>query len=292
MTSGKLSLQTRWKLNDGHSIPILGFGTYKMPGTEAEKPTLYALKTGYRHIDTAALYENEAEVGRAVREAEKKLGVKRKAVFVTTKIWNADHGNPRQALEKSLHNLRMDYVDLYLIHWPVPQSLNTWKQFERFQEEGKCRSIGVSNFGISDLELLLERTEVAPAVNQVEFSPFLYQKELLEYCNKHAILVEAYSPLTRGRKLGEPLLLELAEKYGKTAAQLLIRWCLQHGTVPLPKSAHVERIEENADVFDFSISAKDMKKMDGLHEDLHTGWNPSSGLQKRFVDLVSPLKRV
>ena len=292
MPEAKLSLQARWKLNDGHSIPCVGFGTYKLPGREAYEPTLHALKTGYRHVDSAALYENEKEVGEAVREGEKKLGVKRKDIFITTKIWNSDHGNPRAALEKSLQKLGMEYVDLYLIHWPVPQSVRTWKEFEKFQKEGKAKSIGVSNFTIEDLEALLPETEVVPAVNQVEFSPFLYQKELLDYCRRKKILVEAYSPLTRGRRLQDPLLAELAQKYGKSVAQLLIRWCLQHEVVPLPKSAHAERIEENAGVFGFTISPADMKRMDGLHEDLHTGWNPNNRIQKTIFDVVSPLKKV
>lgn len=283
----KLSLKTRRKLNDGRSIPVLGFGTWKLSKAETPEAVSAALETGYRLVDTATLYANEEQVGRAVQKAAKQLKLERKDVFVTTKIWNSDHGNPRGALETSLEKLGMEYVDLYLIHWPVPERLATWKAFEGFRKDGRCKSIGVSNFTVGDLEELMAESEAKPAVNQVEFTPFLYQKELLEFCKRQDILVEAYSPLTRGHRLDHPVLQEVAEKNGRSVAQVLVRWCLQHGAVPLPKSANPAHIRQNAGVFDFALSAADMKRLDGLDEGHHEGWNPNDRFRKPLVDFAT-----
>ena len=188
------------KLNNGVEIPILGLGTWKTPeGTVAFHSVLWALQNGYRHIDTAAIYGNEESVGKAIKSS----GIPREEIFVTTKIWNADHKDPKKALDTRLKKLGMSYVDLYLIHWPVPQREQTWRAFETFLKEGICRSIGVSNFTIAHLEKLLKSSNTIPSVNQVEFNPFLYQKELLDYCKHHKIQLEAYSPLSHGQRLND-----------------------------------------------------------------------------------------
>ena len=198
-------------------------------------------------------------------------------MFITTKVWNTDQGydGTLRAFQTSLDKLGMEYVDLYLIHWPVPEKLETWKVLEKILESGKARSIGVSNFTIRHLEELLRKADKVPAVNQVEFSPYLYQKELLAYCRSKGIQLEAYSPLTRGRKLGDEKLKKIASGYSRTAAQLLLRWQLQHGMVVIPKSGTKERISENADVFGFCISEKDMEILDSINEGLRVTWDPS-----------------
>ena len=254
------------KLNNGLEIPQVGFGLYKMePGQEAEQSVLWALEAGYKHIDTASRYKNEEDVRRAI----KKSGIPREEIFVTTKLWNDDFDEPKKALNLSLEKLGLKYVDLYLIHWPVPgKRLKAWKAMEGFLEEGKCRAIGVSNCAVHHLKEFLENCSVPPAVNQVEFHPWLYQKELLEFCKSKNIVVEAYSPLTRGEKLSDPKILEIAKKYSKTSAQVILRWGIQHGIVVLPKSKTKERIKENLDVFDFSLKKEDMEKIDMFNENL------------------------
>ena len=212
------------------------------------------------------MYENEAEVGAAVREGP----VAREELFITTKVWNNDQGydESQVACRKSLSRLGLDYVDLYLIHWPVPEKWQgSWRAMEELQAQGLCRSIGVSNFSIRHLDELRSLSAVTPAVNQVEFHPFAFQRDLLEYCRQHEILLEAYSPLTRGGKLGHPALVALGAKYGKTPAQILLRWPLQHGIAVIPKSSHRARIRENAELFDFELSVEDMAILDDLNED-------------------------
>jgi diketogulonate reductase-like aldo/keto reductase len=267
-----MGIASAYKLNNSVRIPALGFGTYKtQPGRETEDAVSFALKTGYRLIDTATYYRNEKDVGKAVRDCS----IPRKEIFVTTKIWNSDHGDPIGAFEKSLSLLKIDYIDLYLIHWPVEKIRNrTWKTLTGLLDGNKCRSIGVSNFTIRHLEELLAQTSVVPAVNQVEFSPFLFQKDLLDYCTRHKIQLEAYAPLTRGDKFEHPVVHAIAQKYSKTSAQVLLRWCVQHKVIPLPKSKTPQRIRENANIFDFSISAADMKKLDSLNENYRVTWNP------------------
>ncbi len=259
------------RLNNGHEMPVLGLGVWKMSVSEAKQAVLHALRAGYRHIDTAALYGNERGVGEAIKES----GIPREEIFVTTKLWYENHFQAEKELEKSLDKLGLDYVDLYLMHWPELPRIETWKKLEKTCEQGKCRAIGVSNFTITHLQELLSQCNIVPVVNQVEFHPWLYQKELLEYCKRKGIVVEAYSPLTHGKKLGDARLEELAKKYGKSPAQILIRWALQHGTVPLPKSKSPERISENAQVFDFQISPEDMKQLNAFHQNLRTCWDPT-----------------
>ena len=259
-------------LNNDVRIPSLGLGTYRSaPGKETEQAVLTALRLGYRHIDTAAIYRNEESVGAAI----KRSGIPREEIFITTKLWNADHHRIEAALKESLKKLGTSYVDLYLIHWPVPERNDSWEALERLYKKGLCKAIGVSNFTVSHLEQLLNTAKIVPAVNQVEFSPFLYQKELLEYCSKKGIIVEAYSPLTRGQKLTHPLLKQLEKQYEKTPAQILLRWAVQHDMVVLPKSTHEERIKENMNIFDFSISPADMKELDSLDENFRVAWDPS-----------------
>jgi diketogulonate reductase-like aldo/keto reductase len=267
-----LTLESRARLNNGVEIPRLGLGVYQSPpGKTTRRAVKYALEIGYRHIDTAQLYGNEADIGDALRES----GIKREQVFITTKVWNSYQGydSTLQACEQSLRRLRLQYVDLYLIHWPVQgMSLNTWRAMVNLLRSGKARAVGVSNYTIELLQEILQNSDVVvPAVNQVEFHPFLYQKHLLSFCEKNGIQLEAYSPLTRGYKLNDPTILAVAKKYGnKTPAQVLIRWSLQHGLVVIPKSIHENRIRENSQVFDFQIGPEDMRLLDSLNENLQT----------------------
>ncbi len=268
-----MDLQTTVSLNNGAKMPVLGMGTWQLPeGTVSEQAVSWALEAGYRLIDTASIYRNEKSVGNAIR----KSGIQRDEIFLATKIWNSEHANPEKAFEASLARLGLDYVDLYLIHWPVAERLVSWRVFEKLQKEGKCRAIGVSNFNISHLQELLGSCDVVPAVNQVEFSPYLYRKDLLEFCKKSGIALESYSPLVRGQKFSDSGLLALSSSYSKTPAQILLRWALQHGLITIPKASSQKHIMENADVFDFSLSESDMAKLDSLNENLHVCWNPEN----------------
>jgi diketogulonate reductase-like aldo/keto reductase len=271
----ELTIETKLKLNDGQLIPQLGLGVWQISSAKTSDVVLATLEARYRHIDTASAYGNEENVGAAIRMS----GLPRESIFVTTKLWNSDHGNPERALDTSLRKLKMDYVDLYLIHFPVRQRRQSWRALEALQKKGKTRSIGVSNFTIAHLSELLDERETVPAVNQVEFHPYLYQQDLLAFCRAKGIVVEAYSPLTHGERLKDPKLVAIAKKYSspkaKSTAQILIRWALQHGLVVLPKSSNRRRIFENADVFDFEISEDDMRLLDSFHENLRTCWDPS-----------------
>ena len=266
----QLSLQSVGLLNNGVKIPRLGLGVYQAPpGESTLRAVKYALKIGYRHIDTAWLYGNEIDVGRAIRES----GIEREEIFITSKVWNSDQGyqSTLAACDRSLKLLGLPYVDLYLIHWPVEgRGKDTWKAMIQLLNEGKTRAIGVSNFEVFHLQDIFQNFDVIPSVNQVEFHPFLFQEKLLEFCKNSNIQLEAYSPLTRGQKLNHHILVGLAKKYGKSSAQILIRWNLQHGLVVIPKSIHENRIRENIQVFDFQIEEKDMKLLNSLTEDLHT----------------------
>lgn len=267
-------LNTAIKLNNGIEMPVLGLGTWQINSNQAERSVLYALAAGYRHIDTAAIYNNEDNVGRAIQ----KSGIPREEVFITTKLWNEDHGYKPAiaALDRSLKRLGLSYVDLYLIHWPVENQRNeTWQAMEAMLESGKCRAIGVSNYTIRHLQQLMRQSTTVPAVNQVEFNPYLYQKDLLGFCRNNGIQLESYSPLTRGRKLDDPRLVAMAGKYGKSTAQILIRWALQSGIVAIPKASKEEHIRENADVFDFIISSEDMQTLDSFNESLRICWDPT-----------------
>jgi len=271
----KLTINDKAKLNNGVEIPYFGLGVYLSdPGEETYKALRWAFEAGYRHVDTAAFYKNEKDVGLAIKDS----GIPRQEIFVTTKLWNDDHGYDKalKGFEASLKNLGLDYLDLYLIHWPVSGLRNeTWKALETILSEGRSRAIGVSNYTTSHLKELLNTCQVVPTVNQVEFSPFLYQKGLLEFCRQNDIQLEAYSPLARASKLSEARLKAVASRYGKTPAQIMIRWALEHRIVVIPKSVHKERIYENAEVFDFEISAEDMQILDSLDENYRVAWDPS-----------------
>jgi diketogulonate reductase-like aldo/keto reductase len=273
--SKEVAINSRVALNNGVQMPVFGLGTYQMrSGKETRDAVLYALKIGYRLIDTAAMYGNEKEVGEAVRAS----GIPREEIFVTTKLWNSDHGYDRAlaGFEESRKKLGLDYVDLYLIHWPVERlRRESWRALETLLAEGKCRAIGVSNYMTWHLDELLESSSTVPAVDQVEFSPYLHLSDLLEYCRSHPIQLESYSPLTKGHMLMDPKLRELAAGYSKSPAQILIRWALQKEVVVIPKSSRKERIKENSEVFDFAISEQDMKLLDSFDRDLRTSWDPS-----------------
>ncbi len=252
------------KLNNGIEIPVLGLGVYQIPkGAQTEQAVLWALEAGYRHIDTAAYYGNEADVGRAIR----KSNIAREEIFVTTKFLPRLPFGAEAAFEKSLKHLDIGYIDLFLVHWPPPFGKERlWKTFEKIYASGKCKSIGVSNFSVANLESILRSATIIPAVNQIEFSPFFYQKNVSDFCTSKNIKVEAYSPLTRSKRLNDTLITKLAHKYNKSAAQIMIRWSLQHELIVLPKSSNRDRITENAQVFDFTINETDMLTLDNLHE--------------------------
>ncbi len=233
-----------------------------------------ALERGYRHVDTARIYGNEADVGEGLRAS----GVPRQEVFVTTKLWNADQGYDAalRAFDASLAALGLDAIDLYLMHWPVPElRRESWRAMERVHREGRARAIGVSNFVVRHLDELSSYAEVKPAVNQIELHPFGQQRDAVAWCRAHGVLVEAYSPLTKGRRFGDATVAAIAAQIGKTPAQVLIRWSLQHDFVVIPKSVKRARIDENASVFDFALSEAQMARLDALEEDLHLAWDPT-----------------
>ena len=273
-----MDLTTKKILNNGVEMPIFGLGVYKSAdGEETYNAVRWALDAGYRHIDTAAMYGNEASVGRAIRDS----GIAREDIFVTTKLWNTEirEHNEENALKASLEKLGMDYVDLYLIHWPVREEqgyIRAWKKLEQFNKQGLCRAIGVSNYNIHHLEDVLKVADIVPALDQVECHPYLAQKDLAAYCEKNNIALGPWSPLGRGRLLDDPVLVALAEKYGKTTAQVVLRWDIQRGFVNIPKSVHKERIESNAQVFDFALTDEDMQLIYSLDKDLHFGSNPET----------------
>jgi len=269
------TIQSRVRLSNGVEIPRFGLGVYQSPpGRITQDVVKYALKTGYRHIDTAYIYGNESDVGKALHDSR----IHRDEVFITTKLWNTrdvGYDSALRSCEDSLRRLGLAYVDLYLIHWPVRgignNTIEIWKAMVHLLREGKARAIGVSNFSIDDLKQILNDSDVLPAVNQVEFHPFLYQKDLLSFCDRNSIQLEAYSPLTRGRRLNHPTIVNIAKNYdNKTPAQILIRWSLQHNLVVIPKSIHEHRILQNSQVFDLELRAEDMKFLDSLNENLQT----------------------
>jgi 2,5-diketo-D-gluconate reductase A len=267
-------------LNDGAEIPQIGLGVWQASdGDETYDAVLAAIKTGYRLIDTAMVYQNESAVGRAVKDS----GVARKDLFITTKLWNSDQGHERvrPAIENSLERLGLNYVDLYLIHWPTPARdlyVETWKEFEKLKSEGLAKSIGVSNFRIEDLERLKNETGTIPVVNQIELHPRFQQRELREYCQKEGIAVESWSPIggSKGNLLSDETLSSIASRYDKSPAQIVIRWHLQHGLIVIPKSVHEHRINENFDVFGFELSADDMALIDTIDSGSRAGPDPAT----------------
>ncbi len=262
-------------LNDGHLIPQLGLGVYKVPDAEAASVVETAIESGYRHLDTAALYDNEKGVGDGMRAS----GIPRDELFVTTKVWDTDHGYDKtlRAFDVSLGKLGLDFVDLYLIHWPVPSMdlyVDTWRALETLRDEGRAVSIGVSNFATHHLQRLLDETDTVPALNQVELHPWLPQGEVREFDAANGILTEAWSPLARGRIIGDATLESIALKHGRSVAQVVIRWHLQLGIVVIPKSVTAARIRENIDVFGFELDPGDLAAIDSLATGQRTGMNP------------------
>jgi diketogulonate reductase-like aldo/keto reductase len=265
-------------LSNGISIPRLGLGVYQSGrGRATEDAVGWALEAGYRHVDTAAMYGNESEVGAALKRALASGLVRREQVFVTTKLWNSDHGYDEtlRAFDASFRRLGLDQIDLFLLHWPVPgRRRHSWRALERIIGEGRCRAIGVSNYMVRHLEELLSHATIPPAVNQIELHPWCQQRDVVAFCEAHGIAVTAYSPLTKGVKLGDPRLATIARQAQRTPAQVLLRWSLQKNFVTIPKSAKRQRIVENAAIFDFVLTAEQMATLDRCNEERHMTWDP------------------
>jgi 2,5-diketo-D-gluconate reductase A len=269
------------KLNDGHVIPQLGFGVFQIDPAETAEAVAEALRVGYRHIDTAEMYGNEEGVGEAIRAS----GLDRSELYVTSKLNNGYHepDEARRAFESTLEALGFEYVDLFLIHWPLPtlydgDYVSTWRTLEEFQREGRSRSIGVSNFQVAHLERLAAEADVVPAVNQIELHPYLLNAEVDSYGREHGIATEAWSPIAQGAVLDDPVIAEIAERLGRTPAQVVLRWHIEHGNIVFPKSTTPARIEENFELFDFELEPGDAQKIDALDrgEEGRTGPHPDS----------------
>ena len=257
-------------LSNGIKMPSIGFGTYKSGSDEeTAKIVKYALNIGYRQIDTASFYGNEVGIGNGIKESE----INREDIFLVTKLWNDDHGYDKtiEAFNKSLERLQVNYIDLYLVHWPNKLNSETWKAFEYLYKTGKVKAIGVCNFKIGHLEELKKTAEIMPMVNQIEIHPQSSKNDILSYCEENNIQLVAWSPIMRGKLFSNDLMIDLAEKYKKTIAQIILRWHVQRGIIPIPKSSNEERIKENLSIFDFELSNDDMKTIDLLNE----GYNVS-----------------
>lgn len=269
-----MNLQSTTTLNNGVKMPRVGLGVYKMEeGSDVKEAVLSAIDIGYRSIDTASFYKNEEGVGQALKETS----VPREELFVTTKVWNDEQGYEETlaAFDRSMEKLGLEYLDLYLIHWPVPGKYKeTWKALEKLYKDGKVKAIGVSNFLEHHLENLLEDAEIKPVVDQVELHPRLAEPALRDFCTQRDIKVEAWSPLARGRYFNDEVLQNLANKYGKTAAQIILRWDVQHGIITIPKSTKSHRQKENADLFDFELTSKEMKQIDEMNTGERNGAHP------------------
>jgi methylglyoxal/glyoxal reductase len=265
-------------LNNGVEMPLLGLGIYA-PGekNEVRKAVAWAIETGYRLLDTASIYENEEELGQGIKDSL----IPREELFITSKVWNSEQGfeSTLKAYERSLERLQTNYLDLYLVHWPMREHRkDTWLALEKLYSEGRVRAIGVSNYYQPHLEELFAYSTTVPAVNQFEFSPFMYLPELLDYCQQKGIQPEGYAPLVRGKENGNDTLVEIAGRLGKSTYQVLIRWALQHGVVTIPKSTSKSHIESNFDVWDFEISQSDMQALNGLHAGIRVADDPMSHL--------------
>ena len=266
------------RLSDGISMPQIGFGTAGLGNSETTKKAInIALDAGYRHFDTASFYNNEKEIGQILQE---RTDIPRQELFIATKLWNSDHGyeKTKKAFHKSLDRLHLDYIDLYLTHWPVPKlRKDSWKAMEELQDEGLIRSIGVSNYTIRHLNEMKEYAIVMPVINQVEFNPFLNQKDLYEYCQSHKIILEAYSPILAciRKRDDDPILNDIAARYNKSIAQIAIRWSFQLNNSVIPKSSNFDRIHENKDILDFQLTLDEMDQLNSLNEDLRLEWDPT-----------------
>ncbi|KZE79623.1 glyoxal reductase [Paenibacillus elgii] len=273
-------LQATTTLNNGKAMPWFGIGVFKVEeGPELVDAVKAAVAHGYRSIDTAAIYDNERSVGQAIHEALQETGLSREDLFVTSKVWNADLGYEATlaAYETSLEKLGLDYLDLYLIHWPVAGKYkDAWRALEALYKAGRVKAIGVSNFQIHHLEDLMKDAEIKPMVNQVELHPRLSQQALRDFCAQHGIQIEAWSPLMQGQLLDNPVLQEIGARHGKSVAQVVLRWDLQHGIVTIPKSTKAHRIVENASVFDFELTSEEMARIDALNQNLRVGPDPDN----------------
>jgi len=270
-----LDINTKIKLNNDIEWPYLGLGTYNIRRQKDVDLAIHsAFEIGYRLIDTAAAYYNESEIGKAIKSSS----VPREEIFITTKLDNSDHGYQKtlKAFDESLKKLNCDYIDLYLIHWPERKRNESWKAMEELLKEDKCRAIGVCNFTAHHLEELRENSSVIPAVNQIEFNPFVFQKEILDYCNSINIMVEAYTPIARNHKCDHPIIKDVSSKYKKTPAQVMLRWVIQHKAIVIPKSVNPDRIKENSEIFDFNINEQDMSELNSLNEDYRLSPDPYS----------------
>ncbi|MDO4173756.1 MAG: aldo/keto reductase [Eubacteriales bacterium] len=272
-----MDLQTRIPISNGTSIPCVGFGTWKTPNDEAERSVAAALRAGYRHIDTATAYGNEAGVGSAIAAS----GLAREEIFLTSKLWNPHQGyqSTLEAFDRSLQKLQTDYLDLYLIHWPhdrkyfdnwEEKNVETWRAFEKLYKDGRIKAIGVSNFRPHHIENIVQHCAIVPMVDQIEIHPGMAQEDMVAYCRAHDIVVEGWSPMATGRIFSVPEAQEIAGKYGKTVAQVVLRWHVQRGVIPLPKSVTPSRIVENSQIFDFTLSEEDMKAISALQG---CGWS-------------------
>lgn len=281
----ELNANSKVILNNGSQMPVIGFGTFRIPeGDEVVNAVKTALEAGYRFIDTAMMYKNEEGVGKAIKES----GIPREEIFVTTKLWNTDQGydTTLKAIDASLAKLGLTYVDLYLIHWPtasdqlregvsIDKRQETWRAMEEIYKSGKAKAIGVANYMLNHLEEMKNYAKIIPMVNQFEFHPFLYQRVLLDYCKNNNIVVQAHSPFADNKGHENQIVKGVAQKYGKSTNQVFVRWSMQHGAVPIPKSIHKERIVENLDVFNFKLSEEDMKTLDGLSVNMHVRADPN-----------------
>ncbi len=266
------------RLNNGNYIPSIGFGTSMITGQECINIVKNAIKVGYRHIDTAYAYKNEVEVGEAIKQSK----ITREEIFITSKVWKDSMGyeNTLNSFENTLKNLDVDYVDLFLIHWPKNNNdklnIDTWKAMEKIYTDGKAKNIGVSNFLNKHLKIILDNCNIIPAVNQLEYHPGLIRKETIEFCRKNGIIIEAWSPLGKGKMLNNETLINIAKKYNKSVAQLCLKWCLQNEIIPIPKSENEDRMKQNLDLFDFEISNEDMDLINNMKFFAGSNMDPNS----------------
>lgn len=267
-----------FKLNNGVNIPAIGLGVFRVENQELAYNTVKtALSVGYRHIDTAMIYGNEQAVGKAIKDS----GIPRNEIFLTTKLWNDDQrsGKVQEAMEASLKRLGMDYVDLYLVHWPVKETyVNVWKEMEKVYKSGKAKTIGVSNYNPHHLDDLLNKAEIVPAINQIECYPYLAQESVVRYCQSKGIFLEAWGPLGAGQSdiLVNPVIVEIAKKYSKSPAQIVLRWNVERGVIVIPKSVHKERMAENLSIADFQLTKDDVKQISNLNKNLRLGADPEN----------------